>query len=70
VTAGYSVTDTWQGASTGSPTFQQPPPFEPPPLPATALLLPPLQKYIDLVAEGNADWEGHEAFENYKEEEA
>jgi hypothetical protein len=34
------------------------------------MLLPPLQKYIDLVAEGNADWEGHEAFENYKEEEA
>ena len=49
------------------------PPLIPSPHPAPALLLPPpsplLQKYIDLVAEGNADWEGHEAFENYTEEE-
>ena len=28
------------------------------------------QKYIDLVAKGDPDWENHEAFENYKEEEA
>lgn len=28
-----------------------------------------MQKYIDLVAEGNPDWESHEALKDYKEEE-
>lgn len=33
-------------------------------------LHPPLQKYIDLVAEGDPNWETHEALTGYKEEEA
>lgn len=28
-----------------------------------------LQKYIDLVAEGDPNWEGHEALKEYKEDE-
>lgn len=31
---------------------------------------PPLQKYIDLVAEGDPAWESHPALAEYKEEEA
>jgi hypothetical protein len=33
----------------------------------TRLFLP-VQKYIDLVAEGDASWESHEALKAYKEE--
>lgn len=29
-----------------------------------------LQKYIDLVAAGDPNWESHEALKDYKEEEA
>lgn len=36
--------------------------------PTPALLL--LQKYIDLVAEGDLSWESHEALKDYREEEA
>ena len=35
------------------------------------LLCPaPPQKYIDLVAAGDPNWESHEALKDYKEEEA
>ncbi len=33
----------------------------------TRLILP-VQKYIDLVAEGDASWESHEALKAYNEE--